>query len=110
VLINILNPAQFRELNRKASELYFGERTSQGVFKPPRSLRFDKPGRSSSEVSNAAVIIQRLAVDAASLKDKVKVNYVVELASFHASALFAGAYFEAVVDFFQDILPLLSEH
>ncbi|WP_122550494.1 metallophosphoesterase family protein [Pseudomonas viridiflava] len=110
VLINILNPAQFRELNRKASELYFGERTSQGVFKPPRSLRFDKPGRSSSEVSNAAVIIQRLAVDAASLKDKVKVNYVVELASFHASALFAGAYFKAVVDFFQDILPLLSEH
>lgn len=110
VLINILNPAQFRDLNRKAAELYFGERTSQGVFKPPRSLRFDKPGRSSSEISNAAVIIQRLAVDAASLKDKVKVNYVVELASFHANALFSGAYFKAVVDFFQDILPLLSEH
>lgn len=110
VLINILNPAQFRDLNRKAAELYFGERTAHGVFKPPRSLRFDKPGRSSSEMSNAAVIIQRLAVDAASLKDKVKVNYVVELASFHASALFSGGYFKAVADFFQDILPLLSEH
>ncbi|WP_446431683.1 metallophosphoesterase family protein [Pseudomonas sp. 1121_17] len=110
VLISMLDPVQFRSLNRKAADLYFGDRTSQGVFKPPRSLRFDKPGKSSSEISNAAVIIQRLAVDAAYSKDKLKINYVVELASFHASALFNGGYFKAACDFFQDIFPLLSEH
>ena len=110
VLINMLNPAQFRDLNRKAADLYFGDRTSHGVFKPPRSLRFDKPGRTNSEISNAAVIIQRLAIDAAHSQDKVKINFVVELSSFHARSLFAGGYFKASGDFFQDIFPLLSEH
>ncbi len=110
VLIAMLNPAQFKDFNRKAATLYFGERTSQGVFKPPRSLRFDKSGRSNAEISNAAVIIQRLAIEAVSTKDKTKINYVVELASFHANALFSGSYFKAAADFFQDIFPLVSEH
>ncbi|UVL13252.1 metallophosphoesterase [Pseudomonas atacamensis] len=108
-VIDMMPPAQFKELNRKAAVLYFGEKVGQGGFKPPRSLRFDQPGRSNPEVSNAAVIIQRLAVDAASSADEKKINSLVSLISFHAKSLKTGSYFKASVDFFQDLLPIISE-
>lgn len=109
-IINMMNPAQFKDLNRKAADLYFGEKIGQSGFKPPRSLRFDKAGRSNPEISNAAVIIQRLAVDAASTKDTVKINHVVSLIAFHAKALHGGSYFKASGDFFEDIFPIISEY
>jgi predicted phosphodiesterase len=108
-VIDMMPPAQFKDLNRKAADLYFGAKSVQDGFKPPRSLRFDKPGRSNPEISNAAIIIQRLAVDAASSGDESKINNVVSLIAFHAKSLKTGSYFKASVDFFQDVLPIISE-
>lgn len=108
-VINMINPSQFKDLNRKAANLYFGENIGAAGFKYPRSLRFDKAGRSNPEISNAAIIIQRLAVDAASSNDETKINYIVALIAFHAKSLKTGSYFKASADFFQDIFPIISE-
>lgn len=109
IIITRINPAQFKELNRKAASLYFGPNWHTGIFKPPRTLKFDTPGRSASEIINAGIIIQRIAVEAVSSANNKKIAEALALLNSHGAALKRGSYYKAAVELFQDTLPTLSD-
>ncbi len=108
VVVDFLNPGQFKDLNRRAANMYFGPNWLEGKFKPQATLRFDKPGRSNSEITNARIVAQRIAVDAANSNDARKIENALSLSLFHGKSLEKGSYYRAAFEFFEDIIKVFE--
>jgi len=88
--------------------MYFGPNWLEGKFKPQATLRFDKPGRSNSEITNARIVAQRIAVDAANSNDARKIENALSLSLFHGKSLEKGSYYRAAFEFFEDIIKVFE--
>ncbi|ETK17016.1 signal transduction protein [Pseudomonas sp. FH4] len=101
-----LTDKERKKLDEYAATSYFGPSWMMGAFKPPHSLRFDKPGRVPAELDNARSIIQKIVVD--SLESSRKINVALELVKYHGASLLVGDYYRGACELFQYITPLLE--
>lgn len=95
-----------KKLDEYAATSYFGPSWMMGIFKPPHSLRFDKPGRVPAELDNARSIIQKIVMD--SRDNSRKKNVALELVKHHGASLLVGDYYRGACELFQYITPLLE--
>ncbi|MBV7563848.1 metallophosphoesterase [Pseudomonas sp. sia0905] len=95
-----------KKLDEYAATSYFGASWIMGNFKPPHSLRFDKPGRVPAELDNARSIIQKIVID--SLENSRKKNIALKLVKYHGASLLVGDYYRGACELFQYIIPLFE--
>ena len=105
----LLTENEFKTLNRRAASLYFGENWASGKPKSPSEFRFNDPHRSSVEIENANIIIQRLIQEAVSPLNFKSIREAIQLASFYCNALSKGSHYRQVVIFCNDFLSLIHE-
>jgi len=108
-LREMMDPDEFRDLNQKAAELYFGDRWKTGIMKPRPSYRFDNPNCPIGDVQNASAIIVRLFSDASEQGDQREVERSLGLAHSFLGALLQGDHFSGAVNFAEQLLPMISE-
>jgi tetratricopeptide (TPR) repeat protein len=108
-LREMMDPDEFRDLNQKAAELYFGDRWKTGIMKPRPSYRFDNPNCPIGDVQNASAIIVRLFSDASEQVDQREIERSLGLAYSFLGALLEGDHFSGAVNFSEQLLPLISE-
>jgi hypothetical protein len=105
----MIDAAEFRELNQKAANLYFGDRWQTGVMKSPAAYRFDNPDCPIGNIQNASAIIVRLFSDAVEQEDQREIERSLGLAHSFLSALAEGDHFSSAVNFSEQLLPLVAE-
>lgn len=108
-LREMMEADEFRELNQKAAELYFGDRWKSGLMKSKALYRFDHAECPIGDIQNAAAIILRLFTDAVEHDDHREVERSLGLAHSFAGALIEGDHFSGAVNFCEQIIPLISE-
>ncbi|KYG22040.1 hypothetical protein SE92_18835 [Bradyrhizobium sp. AT1] len=108
-LREMMEEDEFRELNQKAAELYFGDRWKSGLMKSKAAYRFDNPDCPIGDIQNAAAIILRLFADAIEHDDHREIERSLGLAHSFAGTLIDGDHFSGAVNFCEQILPLIGE-
>lgn len=108
-LREMMEADEFRELNQKAAELYFGDKWKSGLMKPKASYRFDNPDCPIGDIHNASAIIIRLFSDAVDNDDQREMERSLGLAHSFASTLIEGDHFSGAVNFCEQIIPLIGE-
>ncbi|MGJ0489618.1 metallophosphoesterase [Methylobacter sp.] len=105
----LLSENEFSTLNRKAVSLYFGEKWKIGNIKSPSGFRFDDHRRSTAEIENASMIVQRLMQEAISPLNNKKIKESIQVASYYCAALIKGCHFRSGAAFCNDFLPLIPQ-
>lgn len=108
-LRHMMEADEFRTLNQKAAELYFGDRWRSGTMKPNASYRFDHPDCSSGDIENASTIIVRLYADAIENADERDIVRSLGLAHSYLGALLKGDHFTGAVNFSERLIPQIDE-
>jgi hypothetical protein len=101
----LISIEEFRELNRKAADLYFGSEWSRGLFKPSTAYRFDNPQCASGDISNANAIIIRIFTDATLSEDRRVTQRTLGVALAYATALSSGDHYQSVVNLCDQLIP-----
>jgi hypothetical protein len=100
---------EIRQLNRKATELYFGSGWTAGTYKPPPAYRFDRPHCASADIVNAGAILVRLIKDLIVLDDTQQLSRALGLANSYLRALIRGDHYRSAVLLCDDIIPIVPE-
>jgi hypothetical protein len=108
-LREMMDADEFRDLNQKAAELYFGDRWKTGIMKPRPSYRFDYPNCPIGDIQNASAIIVRLFSDASEQGDQREVERSLGLAHSFLGALLQGDHFSGAINFSEQLLSMTSE-
>jgi hypothetical protein len=94
-VMDMINADEFKALNHRAVDLYFGPGALAGIFKPPPSYPFHKPLCSNSDIANASTIIVRLLREVCSSIDEALTTRTLGLATLYLSALHQGSHYQA---------------
>ncbi|HYG28711.1 MAG TPA: metallophosphoesterase [Allosphingosinicella sp.] len=105
----VLDGEEARSLDRRALNLYFGEKWSTGSLVFPRSHRFDEPLQSSYKISNASALVMRLVRQALGGGDSDSVASALRVASSYVAALLRGDHYRSVTALCSDLFDALAE-
>ncbi|OAI84247.1 hypothetical protein AYO27_13470 [Rhizobium sp. GHKF11] len=107
-VVGQLTGEEFRSLNKRAADLYFGKHWEIGKFKAVQNYRFDRPDVSAIDIANASTIILRLMKDAIDDANLRAVEKALSLSVSFVSALDNGTHYRSIVLFVDHLLPLIS--
>lgn len=106
-VFTIINERELHSLNSKAIALYFGENWHSDSIKSKSEYRFSDPKRTTAEISNASLIIQRLMKHEIDTNNKRKIGATIRLSDAFCSALIEGDRFRSIVAFCGEFLQII---
>lgn len=108
-VFSLISQNEYKALNEKAIELYFGSSWKVGTIKQNSKFKFEDPQFPSGDIENASAIIQRI-IDAAILAgDSRVISLGLDILCYYTAKLAAGSHYREVTNVCHNLFEKIDD-